>query len=341
MGAAITETSFIIVGLAANPSLNCPHQPVSMKSLLGLLLDRKPLLDIVQYQSPSFRFQFGLCRRPVSPFTGSFSRIGNHSEGDMIKQGCSKKSTSNCHDNGISGVQVIPVSSWDEFHKEVVALTATKRYIWRGQQEDLPLKSTFDRCWHGNEAAREKVLGASLKRFRDEMSRSHPQVPLGNDDNVWALGQHYGLKSPLLDRTQSPYIAAYFAFAGRADSKERYRYIYALERGLRRLIGKPSCQRFVEFIEDLDYPSPRFSAQESIFTKAKNGADIETNVRRFARKRPGQILVKFQIPAIDREGCLRALEMMNINYGSLLLDLRDVVDRCDNKPGDCPGIPTS
>ncbi len=232
------------------------------------------------------------------------------------------------------GVQVRTLFSWPEFQIKVADLQARKAYIWRGQQKDLawPLKSKFDRHLRSKDRGRRAdMLKSKIEEFRKAMNQSYPQIPLGTDDNAWALGQHYGLKTPLLDWTLSPYIAAYFAFAEPSDGDDQYRYVYALQKSISRLIVKPSRQTFVEVIEKLDFPSPRFSVQRSVFTKALNGDGIETNVKRFIKLRPDRpILVKLQIPASERKKCLDDLDMMNINYGTLLLDLRDVVDRCNN-----------
>ncbi len=232
------------------------------------------------------------------------------------------------------GVQVRTLFSWPEFQIKVADLQARKAYIWRGQRKDLawPLKSKFDRHFKSRDRERRNdLLKSKIEKFRKAMNQSYPQVPLGSDDNVWALGQHYGLKTPLLDWTLSPYIAAYFAFAEPSDGDDQYRYVYALQKSISRLIVKPSRQTFVEVIEKLDFPSPRFSVQRSVFTKALDGDDIETNVRRFIKLRPNRmLLVKFQIPASERKKCLDDLDMMNINYGTLLLDLRDVVDMCED-----------
>jgi len=235
------------------------------------------------------------------------------------------------------GVLTIKLLSWNNFQAEVRKLQ-NYQYIWRGQKQDKSLKSSFDRCSSLDGNKRNIVLDKHLNNFRSKMQQSHPGVPLSKDDSVWALGQHYGLKTPLLDWTQSPYIAAYFAFektVDQNDQDDKYRYVYALKKRLKRLLkkSKQSRNRYVTIIDgkSLKHISPRFWAQKGIFTRSLNGDDIETNINRWKKKRPNEvILVKFKIPTQDRDKCLRELHLMNIDYENLLLDLRDVIDKCNN-----------
>jgi hypothetical protein len=205
------------------------------------------------------------------------------------------------------------------------------------------LQSSFDRNVQSQDQRdRTEKLKHHLDNFKEAMNKSYPNVLPQDDVDIWALGQHYGLKTPLLDWTLSPFIAAYFAFIERIDQNDQndhYRYIYALNRSLERLIAKQkkasqilSSDRSVPFIDQLPYPNPRFMAQKGIFTKAFQGNDIWKYVEGFSKKRPNEvIIVKFRIPTKDREMCLYELHEMNINHMSLLLDLRNVVDSCNKK----------
>jgi hypothetical protein len=238
-------------------------------------------------------------------------------------------------DNSVNGVLTIELNSWDNYQSKVGKY---KNYIWRGQREDLTLKSSFDRSPQWSKGQRKKKLRKHLENFKKEMKQSHPHMLPKNKDDMWALGQHYGLKTPLLDWTLSPFIAAYFAFEKIAGQNDSYRYVFALKKSLKRLKAKQkkgntelSKAPFVDIKESLKHPIPRFLAQKGIFTKALNGDDIETNVKRWSKKIPNEvILVKFKIPTKDRDNCLGDLHLMGIDYESLLLDLRDVVDKCNS-----------
>lgn len=238
-------------------------------------------------------------------------------------------------DKNVNGVLTIELKSWDNYQTKV---RKYKNYIWRGQREDLTLKSSFDRSPRYSKGQRKKELGKHLENFKKEMEKSHPHMIPKNEDEIWALGQHYGLKTPLLDWSLSPFIAAYFAFektVEQNDKDDKYRYVYALMKSLKRLLKKSGHKRnrYVRIIDGKSpkHISPRFFAQKGIFTKALNGDDIETNVKRWLNKKPNEvILVKFKIPTENRDKCLKDLHLMSIDYESLLLDLRDVVEKCNS-----------
>jgi len=245
------------------------------------------------------------------------------------------------------GVRIVTLSSWQEFHQKACILKSKRGYVWRGQKKDensdWSLQSSFDRKVKiKDEQDRIKKLKNHLDNFKEAMNKSYPNVLPQDDIDVWALGQHYGLMTPLLDWTLSPYIAMYFAFIegiDQDDRNDRYRYVYALNRSLERHLTKLkkaeqilSSERSVLFIDQLPYPNPRFIAQKGIFTKAFHGKDIWKYVQRFSRKRPSEVLiVKFRIPTKDREECLRELHLKRIDHTSLLLDLRYVIDCCNSK----------
>lgn len=245
------------------------------------------------------------------------------------------------------GVRIVTLSAWDEFHQKILGLKSRRGFVWRGQKKDEDndwfLHASFDRKVKSkNQHDRVEKLKRHLNKFKSEMNKSYPNVLPQDEVEIWALGQHYGLKTPLLDWTLSPYIAAYFAFIewnDPNDRNDRYRYVYALNRSLERLLSKRkkaseilSKERSVIFIDKLPYPNPRFTAQEGILTKAFHGNDIVKYVKFFSKKRPDEeVIVKFRIPTKDRKKCLHALHLMNINHMSLMLDLRSVVDYCNSK----------
>ena len=174
--------------------------------------------------------------------------------------------------------------------------------------------------------------------------RGSNPVRLESADEIWALGQHHGLATPLLDWTESPFVAAYFAFREKDVSNEPSdaRFIYALSRDIWRwgpadsLEGKP-YDRFIRFVNPLSDENPRLLNQKGLFTLPMSdeisiehivpfcyATDSENTQRRI-------IFVRIKIHNFDRENCLRNLNRMNINHATLFPDLTGAGDYCNVK----------
>lgn len=134
----------------------------------------------------------------------------------------------------------VEINSWSEFRKHVESERAIVPVYWRGQKDPTwPLASAFEREIlrmaggsnpgaamthpYGNRYVRPGGVRIWSDTFyatmRDRHLAAFKSAAAGlrgsnpaqlNDDQWWALGRHYGLITPLLDWTESPYIAAHF-----------------------------------------------------------------------------------------------------------------------------------
>ena len=79
------------------------------------------------------------------------------------------------------------------------------------------------------------------------------------DNDIWAFGRHYHLKTPLLDWSRSFFVALYFAFEDLEPEQEKYRVIYQLNDFL------PPEQDVI--ITPKIKIGARINAQNGVFTK--------------------------------------------------------------------------
>lgn len=230
------------------------------------------------------------------------------------------------------GVEEIVLHSWRYFQEFIdTQVLEFPDYVWRGQRcANWPLESTLARTTRKNSIAQSsKVVEAHLDRFRYAARGRrglNPSVLQEND--WWALGQHHGLSTPLLDWTSSPFAAAYFAFCDEGPNQSPRRAVYGLSKsGTEQLAARvikawtgKTPPPGVEFIRPMTDDNPRLVSQGGLFTRVADGVDIKKWLHKYAEPDTAY-LYKITIPNADRINCLRSVNRMNIHHLSLFPDL--------------------
>jgi len=150
--------------------------------------------------------------------------------------------------------------------------------VYRGHAgHDWQLASTLGRLFDGGDIPtdkREKLL----RQFKLSMrGRGYDLAPLqGVDNEIWAVGQHYGLKTPLLDWTRSPFVALFFAFSKYESASETdenpSRAIFCLNKTrIEEDLGEDLAEEL--FLEPEDNRNSRLVNQSGLFTIAPDGRD--------------------------------------------------------------------
>lgn len=217
------------------------------------------------------------------------------------------------------------------------SVSGRSAYIWRGQRSsDWPLSTTLDRLFgqRGFLSEHPEILErrakTHLQAFRYAARGRRGATPEHlTDVEWWALGQHFGLASPLLDWTRSPFVAAYFAFE-EASSDSEFRAVYALNQaaviGASAAFAEGADSRglrlpIIEFVDPLSDENARLVSQGGLFSRAPIGTSIENWIAHAFEDSPQRVLIKIEIPNTERVNCLRSLDRMNINHLSLFPDL--------------------
>jgi len=242
-------------------------------------------------------------------------------------------------------------------------------YIWRGHRCDSwKLEPTIDRLVRDSKVSIEKRYDFQVKHLasfklaaRGRRGSNPPQIAEEND--WWALGQHHGLATPLLDWTTSPFVAAFFAFSDIGEPQTDNRAIFALHQPsvekwanhirraenadrrerlkqlndtgnshnmLARSLLSSKAESEIVIVRPQSDENQRLLNQGGLFTRSRTKKSIEDWVmEHHPVDDNGMSLIKVVVPDSERDKCLRTLNRMNINPLSLFPDLAGASKYCN------------
>lgn len=148
------------------------------------------------------------------------------------------------------------------------------------------------------------------------------RFPAGDWYEYLVYLRHHGFPSPFLDWSQSPYVAAFFAFRERApETSQRSIYVYCESltgtRGY--AVGEPTIRVLGPYVRS----HPRHFRQQSTYTVCEslddsNNLQFDSHQKVFEKPRPEQdLLWRFDLPSDERTAILRRLNEFNLNAYSL------------------------
>lgn len=260
-------------------------------------------------------------------------------------------------------IPVTRLESWREFADLLECSFFNQpdtQFVFRGHRRaDWALMPTLARI-PVNNIITSDLANMHLESFKLAVRGRLRDVALvepGQEDELWSVGQHHGLMTPLLDWTYSPYVALFFAFQKEDSEDERdndYRAVYVANKTFLKEYEEETTIRVVEPRKDhygrlvnqagLFTFSPYDSTIESRLVDYLSGdespddrlkrAVLETEkVSPTRSEDEAEILAgyicKIYIRNEERDACLRHLRRMNVHHASLFPDLLGASEYCN------------
>jgi hypothetical protein len=241
-------------------------------------------------------------------------------------------------------MKIVTFQSWAHFQEFVgTRFQNDCSFVFRGHRcENWLLEPTLARLFKTHShlsSLDENEKKASLERHYNDFQyamrgRRGEHPPKLDGDYLWALGQHFGLATPLLDWSHSPFVAAFFAFSDAGIPRTKYRAVFAIEthaiekRSTELRQTQTGFNDHIHFFSPLSDENPRLVNQGGVFSRCPIDLDLETWVERH-HDGSEPLLLKLLIPDKEQQTCLRGLSLMNINHLSIFPDLHGASQFCN------------
>lgn len=207
--------------------------------------------------------------------------------------------------------------TWRSFRDRLLEYSETdalrrSQILFRGQCcSTYSLQTTLDRVFAFRDVSdRADTNVRLLDTFRRELMVVDEDAELEREA-LELLGRHHGLPSPLMDWTQSPYIASYFAFEGARPTSD-FVSVWVFDRAAKsvslptiRIIDEPDLIRF----------NARALNQRGVFIRVEE----DTRARPFEDQFSDAVF-RFDISVKDRKNAIADLDEMRINATTLFPD---------------------
>jgi len=222
------------------------------------------------------------------------------------------------------------------------------QFIFRGHRRyDWNLLPTLGRLTETGIVSKEladKQLELFRRAVRGRLKDTSLLIETEQEDELWSVGQHHCLMTPLLDWTYSPYVALFFAFAKedqQGDDDNPYRAIYTLNKSF--VAADDDQCPDIRLLEPRKDDHGRLVNQAGLFTFSPTDATIENKLietisefdefKEATEENEAEVLARYickiYIKNEDRQGCLRSLRRMNVHHASLFPDLLGASDYCN------------
>ncbi|MFL5539450.1 MAG: FRG domain-containing protein [Longimicrobiaceae bacterium] len=217
--------------------------------------------------------------------------------------------------------RIVECSSWKDYKSSVTEGLFNNepfqrgKYLFRGHgSADWSLMSSFDRWFAATSRKRRvKTWEEMFATFRRESEGTEVDQMVWKDESAaYALAQHHGLPTRLLDWSESPYIAAFFAFASIPAAAPEFVAIWALD--TQNEVWGNDIGAVILNVSG--FGNERLRSQLGRFTLLKAPSD---SLDGFMMSIAGieNPLTKFVVPSKEARHALAEMEVMGISYSRI------------------------